>query len=263
MANRRMIAKSISVSDQTNAISDFAALLFTWLIPHTDDYGVIPGSPGRIKALVVPRRQQSEAEIDAALEEMRSVGLIYRYWHAGQPYIQLVRFDAHQEGLHKRTAPRSPVYQQATADQGGGNFPEVPGSSGPTEPNLTEPKPNEVNSTATEPPEPAVSQRSAVVEMLSKNVCPVTTPIELSLIDEWLSATSGEWIAAAIRQAALNKAGSIKYVDTILRAWLKKYLPGDKPWQLEPRRRGRSGAAAGASNSFIDTLADLAQAASS
>ena len=49
-----MIAKSISVSDETNALSDFAALLCTWLIPHTDDYGVIPGSPGRIKALVVP-----------------------------------------------------------------------------------------------------------------------------------------------------------------------------------------------------------------
>ena len=108
-----MIAKSISVSDETNALSDFAALLFTWLIPHTDDYGVIPGSPGRIKALVVPRRKQSEAEIDAALEEMRSVGLIYRYQHAGQSYIQLVRFERHQEGLHKRTAPHSPVYQQA------------------------------------------------------------------------------------------------------------------------------------------------------
>ena len=48
MANRRMIAKSISVSDEANALGDFAALLFTWLIPHSDDYGVIPGSPGRI-----------------------------------------------------------------------------------------------------------------------------------------------------------------------------------------------------------------------
>ncbi len=262
MANRRMIAKSISVSDETNALSDFAALLFTWLIPHTDDYGVIPGSAGRIKALVVPRRKQSETEIDAALEEMRSVGLIYRYQHAGQPYIQLVRFDAHQEGLHKRTAPRSPVYQQVAAAQAGGNFPEVPAGSGPTEPNLTKPKSNEANLAATEPAGPDAAQRAAVVEMLSKNVCPVTTPIELSLIDEWLSATSGEWIAAAIRQAALNKAGSIKYVDTILRAWLSKYLPGDKPWQLEPRRRGRGGVAAGGGNSFIDKLADLAQAAS-
>ena len=255
-----MIAKSISVSDETNALSDFAALLFTWLIPHTDDYGVIPGSPGRIKALVVPRRKQSEAEIDAALEEMRSVGLIYRYQHAGQSYIQLVRFERHQEGLHKRTAPHNPVYQQAATSQAEGNFPEVPGGSGPTQPNLTEPKSNEVNPIATEPSESAVLRRAAVVELLSKNICPVTTPIELSLVDEWLAAASGEWIAAAIRQAALNKAGSIKYVDTILRAWLKKYLPGDKPWQLEPRRRNRSGAAT--TNSFIDTLADLAQAAS-
>ena len=89
MANRRMIAKSISVSDETNALSDFAALLFTWLIPHSDDYGVIPGSPGRIKALVVPRRKQSEADIDAALEEMRRVGLIYRYFQSKEDIFVL------------------------------------------------------------------------------------------------------------------------------------------------------------------------------
>ena len=115
-----MIAKSISVSDEANALGDFAALLFTWLIPHSDDYGVIPGSPGRIKALVVPRRKQSEADIEAALEEMRRVGLIYRYHHAGQPYIQLVRFEQHQEGLHKRTAPRNPLYNQAEASGSAG-----------------------------------------------------------------------------------------------------------------------------------------------
>lgn len=260
-----MIAKSISVSDETNALGDFAALLFTWLIPHTDDYGVIPGSAGRIKALVVPRRTQSEAEIEAALEEMRSVGLIYRYRHAGQAYIQLVRFDAHQEGLHKRTAPRSPLYQQVAAGRGDGNLPEVPADSGPTEPNPNQPKPSEAKPTATElsgPADPGDAQRAAVVALIENNVCQVTTPIEQSLVDEWLADTPGEWIEAAIRQAALNKAASLKYIDTILRAWRTKYLPGDKPWQLEARRKGRGSAANRSNSSFIDQLADIAQESS-
>ena len=271
MANRRMIAKSISVSDETNALSDFAALLFTWLIPHSDDYGVIPGSPGRIKALVVPRRRQSEADIDAALEEMRRVGLIYRYQHAGQPYIQLVRFEQHQEGLHKRTAPRNPLYSPSGEGVSGGGFPEVPAGSGPTEPKPIELKASEKKrlttaTTNTTKPDcessgPDAAQRAAVVAMLERNVCQLTTPVEQALVDEWLADTSFDWIEAAIRQAALNKAASLKYVDTILQAWRKKYLPGDQPWLLEARRKGRSSPSSGCGGSFIDQLAELAQEA--
>lgn len=40
MANRRMISKSISVSEQANVLADFAALLFIWMLPHTDDWGI-------------------------------------------------------------------------------------------------------------------------------------------------------------------------------------------------------------------------------
>ena len=78
----------------------------------------------------------------------------------------------------------------------------------------------------------------------------------------FLANTPGEWIEAAIRQAALNKAASLKYIDTILRAWRTKYLPGDKPWQLEARRKGRGSAANRSNSSFIDQLADIAQESS-
>ena len=175
MANRRMLSKSISVSDETNELTDFAALLFTWMISHTDDYGVIPGSPGRNKALVVPRRNRTDAEVDAALEEMRALGLIYRYELNGKQYLQMVKFDQYQDGLNKRTAPRCPVCPE---EQKGGfgrqegenlqalpaaseifretpavsgnfselpgisrNFRELPGNSCLTEPNRTEPNP--------------------------------------------------------------------------------------------------------------------------
>lgn len=147
MANRRMLAKSISVSDEVAALSNFAALLFSWMIPHTDDYGIISGSAGRVGALVVPRRNKSEAEVESALEEMRAVGLIVRYVRDGKSYLQLVNFDRHQQGLQKRTAPRYPLYEERNADYVSRKFPELPGNSCLTEPNLTEPNLTEPNLT--------------------------------------------------------------------------------------------------------------------
>ena len=236
MANRRMIAKSISVSDETNSISDFAALLFTWLIPHTDDYGVIPGSPGRIKALVVPRRKQTEAEIEAALEEMRAVGLIYRYSENGQQCIQLVHFDKHQEGLHKRTAPRNPLYRAEQDDGASGKLQENPGKSCVTQPNVSEPKPTESKSThlnsTTEPTSVDGVQRE-IVEALTQNVCRISSPMEREMLRDWSRTLPDEWILQAIKRAALNKAGSIRYVDTILKTWKAKYKPDEKPWEEE------------------------------
>lgn len=138
MANRRMISKSISISRKANAISDFAALLFTWMVPHADDYGVLDGDEGTIKALVVPRRKQTEKQVGQALSEMQEIGLIWRYFYKDKPYIQFTNFEEHQEGLHKRTTPKLPLYMDCRQDSG--NFREIPGNSPLIEPNLTEPK---------------------------------------------------------------------------------------------------------------------------
>lgn len=138
-----MISKSISISTKVNSISDFAALLFTWMVPHADDYGVLDGDEGTIKALVVPRRKQTESAVGQALAEMQKVGLIWRYIYKNKPYVQFTNFEEHQEGLHKRTAPKLPIYMDCCHDSG--NFREIPGNSPLTEPNLTEPNRREGN----------------------------------------------------------------------------------------------------------------------
>lgn len=124
-----MISKSISVSEQTNNLSDFAALLFTWMIPHADDYGVIKGSAKVIKALVIPMRQHTAAQVDAALNEMVEQDLIWRYEYEGTEYVQFKTWDKHQEGLHKRTEPKLPTHDMV-ANDASGKFREVPGNSG-------------------------------------------------------------------------------------------------------------------------------------
>jgi hypothetical protein len=131
-----MISKSISVSEQVNILSDFAALLFTWLIPHTDDYGVIPGSSRKIKALVVPMRKQTPDQVENALKELQNAGLVWRYIYKDAEYIQFCKFEDHQEGLHKRTNPKNPLYRDAKDDTE--NFREIPGNSRLKERNLNE-----------------------------------------------------------------------------------------------------------------------------
>jgi hypothetical protein len=122
-----MISKSISVSDNTNKLSDFAALLFTWMIPHTDDYGIIEGTAGKVKALIVPRRKQTEKQVELAMQELQNNGLIWRYIYKDNEYLQFCKFDEHQEGLHKRIAPKNPIYSEVKDDSN--NFREIPGNS--------------------------------------------------------------------------------------------------------------------------------------
>jgi hypothetical protein len=133
-----MISKSISVSDNANKLSDFAALLFTWMIPHTDDYGIIEGSAGKIKALVIPRRKQTEKQVEEALKEIQDNDLIWRYIYKNSEYLQFCKFEEHQEGLHKRTVSKNPIYWEVKDDSE--NFREIPGNSLLIEPNLREEK---------------------------------------------------------------------------------------------------------------------------
>ena len=133
-----MINKSISVSEQVNRLSDFAALLFSWLIPHADDYGVIPGSAKKIKALIVPMRKQSADQVENALNEISNAGLIWRYMYKNDEYIQLCKFDEHQEGLHKRREPKNPLF--SPVPDVSGKFREIPGNSRLIEQSRTEQK---------------------------------------------------------------------------------------------------------------------------
>ena len=54
MAQKLMIDKKISVSEQVANLPIEAQLLFTWMIPHADDVGLLPYSARTIKALVIP-----------------------------------------------------------------------------------------------------------------------------------------------------------------------------------------------------------------
>jgi hypothetical protein len=130
MATGRMLRGQISISEQVNELSLKAALLFTWMIPHTDDFGRMLGSPKKVKAIVVPLRDDiSSQDVDIALNEMHEKGLICRYKANDEYYIQFIKFEVHQQGLHKRTKSKILPPEEGNPIDFSKSFPETPGNS--------------------------------------------------------------------------------------------------------------------------------------
>ncbi|MDD5271294.1 MAG: hypothetical protein PHU14_01120 [Methylovulum sp.] len=124
MASGRILKTQISFSEQVNDLSAHAALLFTWMIPHADDFGRMHGNARKIKAQVVPMRDDySTALVDTCLNELAKAGLIRRYPVAGEYFICFPTWELHQSGLHKRTRSKLPAPEV-------GEGAEVPGNSG-------------------------------------------------------------------------------------------------------------------------------------
>src|SRR5579883_2309315 len=94
MAQGRIVEKKISVSEQVANLTLPAQLLFTWMIPHADDFGLLPHSPKTIKALVVPMIEEiTWQHVEAMLENMVQEGLIQDIEWRGERFYHLTGFD--------------------------------------------------------------------------------------------------------------------------------------------------------------------------
>jgi hypothetical protein len=91
-----MLSKTVCTSRKVNRLPDRATLLYTWLIPHTDDFGHTEGDALTIKGKVVPMRPNTVQEIEQDLELIEFNGLITRYEVDGEKYIEIVNFNDFQ-----------------------------------------------------------------------------------------------------------------------------------------------------------------------
>lgn len=115
MARGRMISKSLSTSEKFAALlplaqdlTEFCQLLYPLLVVHTDDFGRLQGDPFTVKAMCYPASKRTLEEFAAALWNLDRVGLIAWYVVNEKQYIQILAFDSHQSGLHKRTQSTIP-----------------------------------------------------------------------------------------------------------------------------------------------------------
>lgn len=107
MAEGRMLKKAISTSRRLADLkTDSARMLYTWIIPHLDVEGRFYADPSMIKGSVVPRvKDFDEVKIQDCLTDMANVGLIILYIIDGDLYLQLRKFEDHQNIKKEREAP--------------------------------------------------------------------------------------------------------------------------------------------------------------
>jgi len=96
VAQKRMIDKKISVSEQVADLSLEAKLIFTWSIPHTDDFGLLPHSSRTLKAMIVPMEDISMEDFGFHLETIVKAGLFDLFEYKGLKYFRVTKFDEHQ-----------------------------------------------------------------------------------------------------------------------------------------------------------------------
>ncbi len=133
MARGRIVSKSLSCSrrfnaltDRQNGLAEFTQLLFTLLIPHTDDFGRMTGDPFSVKMTVLPASPRPLGEFIQAMRALHEVELITVYQSSQSDiWLQVNKFDNHQTGLHKRTTSHIPEPKKSDS----GTFPEFPGNS--------------------------------------------------------------------------------------------------------------------------------------
>lgn len=97
MARGRIISQSISNSRKVAGVSDQAALLFTWIQPHTDDFGRVEGGADDVLFSIVPRRGWQVEQVEQYLKELWVAQLVKSYHdETGKRYLEVVGFEEHQ-----------------------------------------------------------------------------------------------------------------------------------------------------------------------
>lgn len=79
MGRKRYISTEISIDTKLTSVSELAALLYTWMIPHAgDNCRLSAKNAGELKLSVMPGSARSVAEIEAAVGELMAAELIGR-----------------------------------------------------------------------------------------------------------------------------------------------------------------------------------------
>jgi hypothetical protein len=83
MARRRYLSTEISLDVRVNKLAleagDFAALLYTWMVPHAEDDGSLSADPEKILYTVLPgRRDKTPQDIAKAVDLICHEGLLVR-----------------------------------------------------------------------------------------------------------------------------------------------------------------------------------------
>lgn len=124
MARRRYISTKISLDAKVNKLAmtagDFAALLYTWMIPHAEDDARLAGDPDELLMTICPGRRDKTAEdITQALQAMHDLDLIV--WDRAANVVQFPTSFYQFQSYIKARMPAQPVDTPSPASDNSAN----------------------------------------------------------------------------------------------------------------------------------------------
>jgi hypothetical protein len=140
MSRRRYISTEISLDPAVNRVakqSDFAALLYTWMIPHASDDATITGDPEKLLMLVAPgRRDKDPNDVEAALALLDAEGL-FELWSRATATIYLwpeafYRYQTYIKPSNRRVESASTADQRKTPQNTASLSPSLSPSHSPS-----------------------------------------------------------------------------------------------------------------------------------
>ena len=241
MAKSRLINNKISESERVNALPAEAALLFTWMITHTDKYGRMKAHPLAIKNKVFPLRRITLVNIKRFLALMANskkngLGLIELYEVEGRQYLYLPGFDTEQK---PKTKPK-PGQEEDEGWRG------KEGDSGIPAPPLYKPGmlTHEIPLTPSDDipappsddiPEPEVDKKLGKAYTIYEENIGQLTPMIADEIELLCKTHGPRWFEDACKEAAKHNVRNIKYITKILERWEKEGPGGKKPIKITGR----------------------------
>lgn len=100
MARARNIKPGFFSNDALAELPALTRLMFAGLWTIADRAGRLEDRPKKIKAEVLP---YDNANVDKMLDDLQAAGFVVRYQHGGNRYIQITKFEKHQNP-HKNEA---------------------------------------------------------------------------------------------------------------------------------------------------------------
>lgn len=115
----RIIKESVCTSDNLDSLSWFEEVVFYRLIVHCDDYGRMDARPAILRSRLFPLKTVTDKQITNAIQSLRSADIIDLYEVDGRSYLQMRKWDKHQQVRAKKSkypSPEEGCYQMIAND---------------------------------------------------------------------------------------------------------------------------------------------------
>lgn len=250
MSRKRYISTDISTDAKVAELSSYsflAPLIYTWSIPHMDDWGRITGDAREFKMQVCPGLDITVNDVEEAIKQVVNIGLWIRYNVNGKWCIAISKPDTwfkHQSYINKSKRD----------DDSGSNYPsaekhqETPKNAEEHQETaaMTELQQGTAQIAASFSSSSSVSY-SVSSSPSKESTTPTTNPFRLfesegfgtlsatiaEKIGEMIDFYSERWVIEAMKKASIGGKRSLPYVEGILKGFKSEGV--DEPWTVEKK----------------------------